>query len=658
MRQSFKVLILLLILFAFQQSLSQSSARFDTAAENKFTHAVEAFRSGKYFFAESEFENLIKLQTHQRTTASYLMLAKTYLHLSKPYESISILNRFIKSFPQSNYLDNAYYTIGLSYLEVENYFEAVGVFLRVLEKSKNKKTIEQASAQIEWIIVEKLITEQINDLNSVQTNPDTKIFIKILMSEKLFRSGEIKNARIILSEVLEKGQSVKYYNRALTLAEQMTKGLTLKLGVLTPLMKANPSSPFSEVGQDILNGIELAIDKFNGEFTGEINIVLDVRDTERSTNKAEREMQNLSTQRDVISVIGPVFSEEAQICGRSANFDKIPLITPTANADGIAAIGDYVFQINPDLQSKGKATANFAVKEKKIINLAVISSDEFSNKSIVKAFVDHAEKLGGNIVSVKYYNKETVNFSEIFQQLRNLAFKDAAEPVVSFSNRLTNLEKIKIIKAGADLKILDSLIETRANIGVNVLFGKNGKKIADSLGLKYTYQDGKPDELDYPASSIHGIFFLISAPDEIPIITAQLSYHNIKTKIIGTTEWYNINELLKSSLYIDEVFIISEIFVDKNNYSTSDFEIKYFNKFGKNYTRNSLFGYDAAQLVLSKIKNGSVTREKIRESLSVVKKYAGLKSKITLTKRRVNNEFNILQFREGKIVKVGEITVD
>lgn len=658
MRRTIKAFIAIIFFSFLQSSIAQNILKYDKAAENKFFEAVEAFKSKNFNFAESAFENLIKLHPHQRTTASYIMLAKTYLRLNKTYESVSLLNKFIKYYKHSNYLDNAYFTLGLSYIEGENYYEAFGAFLRAVEISENKRTAERTLNRIEWIALNKLLPDKLNELINNQSNHETKLLIKILLSERLLRSGDIKKARLNLSEVLEKGKSSKYYSRAVSLAEKITRGVTLKIGVLAPLMKSQPMSLFKDIGEDVLNGIQLAVEDFNKESVGEYFIVLEIRDTEKSPIKADQGLKELAQQNEVVAVIGPVFSTEAQACAQTANSKKIPLITPTANTDGIAASGDHVFQVNPDFKNRGKAAAKYAVKESRLINLAVLSPDEPSNESMAKAFISESEKLNGNVVSVQYYKKGAVDFTEYFQKLRDVASKEAVEPIVSFSNRMSNTDKVKFVKAGVNVKLLDSLIESSGNIGVNILFGRYGRKIADSLGVKYIFPDTKASDLDLPVNSIHGIFLPISSPDEIHILVSQLSYYNIKAQILGTSEWYNISELQKSSLYTTDVIILSEIFLDPKSTLLSNFEIKYYNRFRKNYSRNSLFGYDAARLILSRVSKGATTREKIRELLSIVEDYQGVKSKITLRDGRVNNEFNILKFKDGKIIKIGAIRTD
>ena len=71
-------------------------------------------------------------------------------------------------------------------------------------------------------------------------------------------------------------------------------------------------------------------------------------------------MSDLGDDANVVAVLGPISSDEVFASAGVANAKQVTLLTPTATSNGIAAIGPYVFQGNPDYDTRGRAMAAFA----------------------------------------------------------------------------------------------------------------------------------------------------------------------------------------------------------------------------------------------------------------------------------------------------------
>ena len=70
-------------------------------------------------------------------------------------------------------------------------------------------------------------------------------------------------------------------------------------------------------------------------------------DSEKDPLVAAREIQPWLDDKEFIGIVGPIFSYEVSPVAGIANSRKIPLITPTATDNGIAAVRRLCFSGKP-----------------------------------------------------------------------------------------------------------------------------------------------------------------------------------------------------------------------------------------------------------------------------------------------------------------------
>ncbi len=635
----------------------QDIPRYNEDAEVRFEEGLVHFQKKDYTQAKAFFEKLIKDKFHQRTTASYLMLAKTYRHLNDFPNGIAVLKEFIGRYHDSNYLEDAYYTSGLIFIGMQEYKLACLEFISVLENTTDPTLSHRSISLLEMLTKIHLSADQLSTVLKKVEKPESKELVNILIAQKYYYLGDVRKSKSILEPIFKSRTLSKYLGKAHDVWRKLSKGLILKIGALLPLMQNEPSSPYKGIGEDILFGIEIAVDEFNTKFGPDYQIELDLRDTERNSYVAAKELEKLVKDEDVIAVVGPVFTNEAQSCAEVNRNGKLPLISPTATGNGIADVSEYCFQANPDLVNRGQAMAIYAIKQLGLINLAVISPDEPSSRIIAESFIAEVEKVGGKIIDSQWYQKGSTDLSDQLKNIRRVGLTQEAEPIISFTSQLSQKEKMKMIRAGANLRLVDSLIEVEGSYGVNRLFGRRGKQIADSLKLIYTVPAVKVDSLNIPVNSIHGIFMPISVAEEIGVLTSQIYFYNIKTQILGTSEWYDEIELDQHAVYTDGTIFYSEFFIENSHPRVAEFLTNYTTKFNKTPSRYSFFGYDAVSLILYQLKSGPITREVIQARLASIKSFNGLHSKITLSSGRINSELHILKYINGTLIKIGEVDV-
>lgn len=651
------ILIFLTILAGAFQGTSQTTWQYNRDVEKPFSTAVQLYTQREFREAAALFEELTTFPLHQRTTASYVMLGKSLLGAKRYRESVAVLKRFIDRFPESGYLGDAYYTLGVNYMIQRRYDDALVQFLLALEVASDRRTQIRALSLFETVADERLSLAALEDILHDLHNAEPFDLLSLKIAEKHLASGNIIRAERTLEPVLQRRPPTKYLSQAQGLRQKMTMGANVKIGVLLPLMQRTQHKSLKEFGEDFLFGMQQAFDEKPAQHTSLVKITMDVRDTEQDAFVAMRHTQELADDPSVVAIAGPIFSNEATSAGGIANTKRIPLISPTANADGIAAIGPYVFQANPDFTTRGRAAAQYAVTSLGMHTVAVLAPNEDPGRSMAVAFEQEAVRNGARVVAMEWYPAGATDLREQYMRMRRTAMIEAAEPLLSFDRSISAAELVRLIQAGANPRLIDSLMERRGTIGVFSLFGPGGKRIADSLGLPISVPEPKIDSLENSATGIQGIFMPIASHEEIGIVTSQLAYYAIRTQILGSPEWYDVVELDANGRYTDGVIFFSDTYVDPNDSLYGQFVRKFFEKHRKRPSKNVLFGYATARLVLAQIFQGAMTRDQLASSLSRVEGFPALHSTITLTNNRVNSNLHVLQYKRGEVRKLSEIAV-
>jgi ABC-type branched-subunit amino acid transport system substrate-binding protein len=649
---------LLLTIFCGTTLLGQDEVNFSQIAEDHFLLGTKQYAQGEFKDAYLSFQKVIEESLrNQRTTAAMIMSAKALFQLHSFRESIRTLKDFLDTYPRSNYDEDAHYTLALNYYRLNRYSDAAGELLTVLESARERKTFLRAQRIFENVGSEFLTSAEIRDLLYFAKSERSKKLLTLHLAEQEFDQGLYTEAMAHARDVLSGKEEPLTAQRARSLIVRLQSGTSVKLGVILPLMqKSDGASREKKLAYEILDGVKYAVDEYNLKNSKQgVTVVLDVRDSEKDPLVAAREIQPWLDDKDFIGIFGPIFSYEVSPVAGIANARKIPLITPTANDNGIAAVGSYIFQANPDYTTRGKAMAQYAVLKLGLKNIAIVAPSFQPSKAIADSFVQEALRLGALIVSDKRYLKGATDLRYLFRAMRSEGAVFAEEQSIDFKGSLSFPEILKrLMSVGVRKTLVDSLSEKQGKVIVQRLFGQKGKAMAESLGLPLQVEPFYLDSLQYPVTSIQAVFSPISSSSEIGIITSQLTYFNIKASILGTGEWNDANELDLNKRYAEGVVFCSDRWVE-NSYDYSQFAPKFFQATQRQPSDNVLFGYDAMSLLLTQILNGGTTRERLAELLGKVSNFPGFHSKISFTEDRVNSHLHVLQYKKGKVVKIDEV---
>jgi ABC-type branched-subunit amino acid transport system substrate-binding protein len=97
------------------------------------------------------------------------------------------------------------------------------------------------------------------------------------------------------------------------------------------------------------------------------------------------------------------------------------LLSPVATEEGIAEIGDWIFQGGTDLEVELYALARVAVKELRLRRIAFLSVDNLRSRRIGELFGRETALQGGEVCVYSYYPEGSTDFHDAIRTVRDAA---------------------------------------------------------------------------------------------------------------------------------------------------------------------------------------------------------------------------------------------
>jgi ABC-type branched-subunit amino acid transport system substrate-binding protein len=625
---------------------------YNPEAENSFSRALSEFTGKKFEEAADQFNSLRKLRpVHQRTTAAYCMAAKAYFQLKDYKDSYAIAQELLLDFPSSSYTPDAGYIVALNEMMFQKYPEALRTLIVASGHTHNGVLMGQISKMITTVGSPRVSTAEKEKTFTGESGYYTRSFYALLVAEDCAMKGDNPRALDFLRQVVVVDSTDLLARRTAELRARLSASVSLRVGVLLPLS----DGPLKSVGTQMLEGMEIALRDYAHRFPHAPPISLEVRDTDVNPYERDAALNSLIGMGDLIALVGPLFSNVAVELAPAAIKGGVPMISPTATANGIAAAGECIFQLHPDLATRGKAMARYAVQNLGFKRVGILSSSDSSARLVANAFAGEIVRLGDTVVVDETYGKDTTDLREPLVGIRRAVI--VGDPRLSFAGKTSKEYEKKLLKAGADPNVLAGARRRNEAVEVTKLFGPNGVRIADSLKLPVIPPLEEPTALEIPATELDGLFVSLAGSDELSVVAPQISYFNIKTQLLGSAEWNAPTVLEANKRYVEDAVFISDTYIDKEDSAYAEFEREFLLSKSKAPTKNDVLGYDTMTMIAQLVGEGAVTRPALAAALRSVNAYKGLHTTVTLRGGRVNSSVHILKFHHGEITKVWEADV-
>jgi len=546
------------LFFASAILQAQDDVYFHQSAEDLFLLGLTQYTNQQFDSALLSFVRVHQLYSlNQRTTAASIMMAKSLSRLQRFSDAYALSQEFIRNYPSSDYQEDAHYNAAFAAEAMGRRGDAIREAATVVSRGRERRNIDNAHLLLGQI-AKTWSTDSIARSIAAVSDPEVQRCAHDIFSE--------------LSDCKSMG-----------------------IGVLLPLLRGRTDhAQIRILAQELLEGMTVAIEEYNRSprRTG-VQLTLDVRDTGGDSLLAATQARSIAEEPKNIVILGPLFSAEARAVARIATSEKIPIVSPTATDNGIAAMSPYLFQSNPDYETRGRALASYAMEMMGYTRMAIFAPKTAEALLVSEAFRAEVEKRGGEIVSDVQYPLNTTDVRHIVRAM-----------------------------------IADAITKAKA------------AQVTDSSSIF--------------AQHLQAIFCPIDDAAEIGIITPQMRYYNISSQILGTSEWNDLSELEMNILYADGVIFCSDRWIADPGIA-AEFRAQFQQGTGHAPGTNALLGYDVMRFIIESIARGASSREKLTAQLSRAEGFDGIQTKIVFTARRVNAALQIIQYKKGKLSRIGEV---
>ncbi|MDZ7723995.1 MAG: ABC transporter substrate-binding protein [candidate division KSB1 bacterium] len=427
----------------------------------------------------------------------------------------------------------------------------------------------------------------------------------------------MEKADHVIGSFLDTRPSSRYEKLAQTLRDSFESNPpVVHIGVVQPI-----TGMFGPEADQFLKGLAMAL-RDNRKVRDKIKFVL--KDSQGSPIHTVESAKQLTRLEPLSLMIGELEFGNSAITAGFASTTDIPLIIPIATGTSeLAGMGERVFQANQDLETRGRALAEYAYNHLNFHTFAALAPADDYGHSITDAFLKHVDELGGQVISQQWYYPGTEDFKRQLQTIRRAAFRNAFRDSIRAMNIPVTQQRI------------DSLFAAQSDLS---------KKESED-------EEGLIENDNIAAGAIDG-FFLPIYKEDIPFVLSQMALFNIKARPLGGTYWNNLDVLRSQKRYAEgAVFTTGLTMLD-----TDPEYRKFINDFrratSQSPTQAALYGYNIMTLIIHAVEQGYTTRDAILSYLENTRNFDVIGGEITFDTDHVNQAVNILEFRQGNIVSV------
>jgi branched-chain amino acid transport system substrate-binding protein len=372
-----------------------------------------------------------------------------------------------------------------------------------------------------------------------------------------------------------------------------------KIGVVVPLSSPKRREWVSEVGQNALQGMQVAFAR-----EGFSPLKMEVRDSRANLSTTAAVVEELITVQRVIALVGPLFNETTEVAVKKALQWHVPLITPGAPAFEIPADNPYVVRTSLTNRLEARRLAEYAVGNLGLRRIAVLYPDDLPGRQLAETFHTRLIELGGEIIVRQSYAPNQVDFTAALRQLGGQT----------------------------DEELQQASRESGGGIAPETVASVRG------TGGKLTY------EALYLPRSFERLQFLIPA----------LRLYNIAgVTLLGESGWNHPDLLKRAGTFVEGAVFMDGFFAGSSDPEVREFVQSYRAMFNAEPDLTAAQSHDAMLMLLRVLKQKPQSREEVRDQLKSLRDVRAATGWMSmLPEGDVDKRLFALTVRRGRIVQL------
>ncbi|MEW5853296.1 MAG: penicillin-binding protein activator [Myxococcota bacterium] len=387
------------------------------APDALLAHAALATRLQQREAARRSLEELaLRHPTHPAAKKAKLLLASMDLQEGRTNEGISAMRSAYQQLPPGEERTRAAKELGAT---LANAGENAGAVAFLAEAETTATTPEQKEAlraQLLEIIDGNLAA---TDVLALRETLPAGSYAHTLLTLKLARIylhlGDDARAKEAFQAFLAADPQSPYAplaQVAITAIDQRSLVATRKLGVVLPM-----SGKYEQAGNRMLTALKLGLDAAMAEAIAKgqttpppapVEVV--VKDDRGEPEDAAKAVDELVQQDRVMAVVGAITVQGSKDAAIRAEAARVPLMT-MARREGLAEMGPYTFHFGLTDEKQARAVARLAAEILGFKRVALLYPRLPKGVSLINAFWDTFESLGGQIAGAETYDHDETTFT-------------------------------------------------------------------------------------------------------------------------------------------------------------------------------------------------------------------------------------------------------
>jgi len=587
-------------------SFAQESAPAARTADSVFSKAKDFYQAGYYDSVIVTIRDFLK--TYGKDPAAEYCVPLIMEALVRKNDCTTIQRLFDlyeKKYPSSAFMPRVYYLHGFSCAKERSYGAAFCSFSKALALGVSGDLDSLIMKNCEAVCANALDIAALLAFGAdTGTHPRLREIAHFWGIKKCAAAGDISRAKACFGEFGKAHPGSVFESQLSALLTAEPPKNRFSIGILAPL-----SGEDLDAGRRVVQGLRLAIDKYNSRHTQQISVI--TYDTKGSLLETVRKTSLLLDRDQVPLIVGPVLSSTATVAAAMLLGKGTVMLTPTATDDGIAGLNPLVFQMNITLGVLARSLARYAFNNLNIREFAVVAPRTPYGSSMSELFKEEVIKSGGTVFDEEFFEEGVNDFTAQFVNLRN-----------------------KLLLR----KINDAAKAAGGSTPVTVITPADSAKWADS-------------------SVSIGATFMPADADDVVMLAPQVAFNRIKTQLLGSNGWRSPKTLADGRNYVQNAIISTPFEPDSSWKKWPDFRKEYAARFREEPDRVAALGFDAGTIAAAALEKNveglSGTASRIAEAVATTQKFEGVSGIITFDRNsRTNTEAVIFKITASGFVRV------
>jgi branched-chain amino acid transport system substrate-binding protein len=626
------ILCLSLAILGPVPAVSTDDAPNSNEEKEIFQSAKQSYDQGDYILAETAVQDLLQEFPDSRLIPeAYFLLGQTYIQLQRYKEAIAPLKAAIQGNPEAPFAGEARLQLGRVFLQLGMLEEAIPILEREAVLSADPVTKRNLYAQIAdlylssgdgvsaitalvkqyplsldeaekigirekigQVVEQHLNDEELRILSESypQTFPGDVALLRL--GEAAYTEGDLFRAEQYLNQFLVQFRNHSTVPRAKEILVEVRDRIMehqYRIGVLLPL--SGPQAPYAD---SVLKGMQLAMDVFKESLPDQFAELV-IRDYKGQRNLLRKSLQQLINEYDSTVLVGPLLSKDVEMLSPVVEEYKIPLMTPTATANGISHHNPYIFRNTVTHEGIGRALAEYSILKAGLTRFVILYPNDSYGLELMRIFSEEVNRLGGEIIVAEAYAPDANDFGP---EIRRVIELDLAR------------------------------------------YGAVSPPEKPEPGQKLQYIPG------------FDAVFLPGDPLTTGMLAAQLAFHDIKDRVLLIAHGANSPEFLSAgNRFVEGAILVDGFFEGSADPVVRDFVARYYAKFAEPPNLFAAQAYDGLQMILLALKNGASNRDEIRDYLAQIRGFHGASGMTTFHPTgQAEKSLFIIQVQNGQLVQV------